>query len=121
MHYAGYYNLSTPNSLPSSRITTPAASRRASDKSVTSTTSSEPQASTERRPSFFKRALDQLKPLDEPILVDGVWSPMFANKAERQAAEKADKEARKAKKEAAKAANEKGMSKAQYELISAAA
>jgi hypothetical protein len=114
MLYAGYYNLSAPSSGP--------ASRRGSEKSNTSTTSSTEQQlpqQPERRKSFLQKVIYQLKPIEQPVLVDGVWSPMFVSKAERQAAE-AEAKARKGS-VAAEKKQRGSISKAQYELISAAA
>jgi hypothetical protein len=115
MLYAGYYNLSAPSSNP--------ASRRGSEKSTTSTTSSTEQQQLpqqpERRKSLLQKVIYQLKPIEQPVLVDGVWSPMFVSKAERQAAE-AKAKARKGS--VATEQKQRGsISKAQYELISAAA
>lgn len=107
MHYAGYYNLSTPSST-SSRAT----SRRASENSTKS--SSSENAQPERRRSTFAKIIDQLKPLEEPITVEGVWSPTFVKKEKKSRSSKKE-----GKKEPLKM--EKRMGKAQYELISAAA
>lgn len=84
---AGYYNLKSA-SQASSRATSAATSRRPSEKpSVTSTPSDseeqqyEPQTQTEqRRRSLLKRALDQLKPLDEPITpTEGIYTPVIGH------------------------------------------
>ncbi|KPI38159.1 uncharacterized protein AB675_1064 [Cyphellophora attinorum] len=119
MLYAGYYNLSSPSTPSSRNASMSTSSRRSSEKSATSTEQQQLPQQPERRKSFLQKVIYQLKPIEQPVLVDGVWSPMFVSKAERQAAE-AEAKARKAS--VATGQKQRGsISKAQYELISAAA
>lgn len=135
MIYAGYYNLKSA-SQASSRNTSTANSRRPSEKesthSVSSTEEHQYQPETTRRPSLLKRALDQLKPLDEPITpTEGIYTPVigrgaFVTSSKKDKAAKEQKKAEAAQKQKERWANmSKGSdimtTKENYSLFSAAA
>lgn len=133
MHYAGYYNLKS-RSQASTPATSTATSRRPSEKrdSVTSIPASEEQQyepQTERRRSLLKRALDQLKPLDEPITpTEGIYTPVIGHgffggkSSDKKALSKAEKKEQAAKEQKARwseMAQEKRLSE-QYSRFAAA-
>ena len=113
MLYAGYYNLKTA-SQASSPASSAANSRRPSEKeSVTSAenAAAEYQPETQRRRSSIKRALDMLRPTEEPLTPEGVYAPII---------KRGPLFHKKEKKEKKKEELRWNLTKEQYELISAA-
>merc|ERR1711939_853474 len=115
MLYSGYYNLHVANQHNAQQAysrngSAANTSRRNSVKSEASSSSQEAQKQQpERRRSSIKRALDMLRPTEEPVTVEGIYSPVF----------KQDKKSNKKEKKAKKEKMVWNMSRAQYELISA--